>query len=183
MNTERIKVWDLPVRLFHWSLVASFVVAVATSESERWRDVHVTAGYTIAGLVAFRLLWGLVGSRHARFADFIPSPSRLKGYLASLLQGRPAHYVGHNPAGAVAILALLACAALAALSGWMTYEEIGGGRIAHAMEEVHEFFGNAMLALVGIHLAGVAVSSLLHRENLVRAMITGWKQRHESTAG
>ena len=184
MNTnERIKVWDLPVRLFHWSLAASFVVAIATSESERWRDIHVNAGYTIAGLVAFRLIWGLVGTQHARFTDFLPTPSRLFSYLKSLLRGQPEHYVGHNPAGAIAILAILASAALAALTGWMTYEEIGGARLAHFMEEIHEFFGNAMLVLVGVHLAGVVVSSLLHRENLVRAMITGWKQRHESAAG
>ena len=182
MTNDRIKVWDLPTRLFHWSLAASFTIAYLTSESERWRDLHVNAGYAVAGLIAFRLVWGLVGTRHARFADFFPTPSRLKAYLGSLLAGRPQHYVGHNPAGALAIFALLALGALAAASGWATYEELGG----EWLEEVHEFFANAMLFVVGVHLAGVFVGSLLHRENLVRAMITGWKEKpaaHENPAG
>lgn len=182
MTTEnRIRVWDLPTRLFHWLLAASFVVAIATSESEHWRDIHVMAGYAMAGLIGFRLLWGFVGSAHARFADFWPTPSKVIAYLRSLATGHPQHYEGHNPAGALAIFALLAGGLAAAATGWAAYNEIGG----HFVEETHEALGNGMMLLVGIHLAGVVVGSLLHRENLVAAMITGWKARRadESAAG
>jgi cytochrome b len=183
---NRIRVWDLPVRLFHWSLAASFIIAFLTSESERWRDTHVLAGYVMAGLILFRVIWGFLGSTHARFADFLPTPSKLKIYMKSLFSGRPEHYVGHNPAGAIAIIALLILGLVSVTTGWVTYEEIGGSRIAKWMEELHEGAANAMMLVVGIHLAGVVVSSWLHHENLVRAMITGWKKpapTHESSAG
>jgi cytochrome b len=177
-HASAIRVWDLPTRLFHWSLVASFVVALATSESERLVDIHTLAGYAMAGLIGFRLLWGFVGGRHARFADFWPTLGKLKTYITSLLAGRPQHYLGHNPAGAVAIFLLLGFGALAAASGWAMQAQVGG----HAMEEVHEFAGHGMMVLVAIHLAGVMVSSWLHRENLVKAMITGWK-KHATVTG
>ncbi len=185
MKTEAkpVRVWDLPTRAFHWSLVASFAIAYITSESEKLRDIHVVAGYTLAGLIAFRLLWGFVGGAHSRFADFLPTPKKVMDYLRSLVNGNPQHYLGHNPAGALAIFALLGCGAVAAASGWAAYNDLGG----HFMEELHELAANGMMAIVAIHIAGVIVSSWLHRENLVRAMITGWKiQRsdtHENPAG
>jgi cytochrome b len=174
MNTDTtpVRVWDLPTRLFHWSLVASFATAFLTSESEKLRDVHVLAGYSLAGLVVFRLLWGFIGGTHSRFADFLPTPRKVIDYLKSLVDGEPQHYVGHNPAGAVAIFALLGLGFAAAASGWAVYEDMGG----HFMEELHEVAANGMMAVVVIHIAGVIVSSWLHKENLVRAMITGWKK-------
>jgi len=182
-DSQSIHVWDLPTRLFHWSLAASFAIAFATSESEKLRDIHVVAGYSLAGLIAFRLLWGFVGGSHSRFADFLPTPAKVMGYLRSLARGRPQHYLGHNPAGAVAIFLLLAFGIATAASGWATYEELGG----HFMEELHEVAANGMMAVVAIHVAGVIVSSWLHRENLVLAMITGWKKMrgtpHENPAG
>ncbi|OHC64381.1 MAG: hypothetical protein A3H93_04915 [Rhodocyclales bacterium RIFCSPLOWO2_02_FULL_63_24] len=168
----RLRVWDLPTRLFHWLLVASFITAFVTSESEKLRDIHVVAGYTLAGLLVFRLVWGFVGSGYSRFAQFLPTPQKLVDYLKSLMEGRPQHYVGHNPAGAVAIFLLLGCGLVASLSGWATYEDLGG----HFMEELHEGAANGMMAIVVIHVAGVVVSSWLHQENLVLAMITGWKK-------
>jgi cytochrome b len=179
INTEKTRVWDLPTRLFHWSLAISFVLAFLTSESERWRDIHVQAGYAMAILIGFRLIWGFVGSTHSRFSDFLPTPAKLKAYLGSLMAGRPEHYVGHNPAGAVAIFALLGLGLASAASGWVIYQDMGG----HFMEELHEVAANGMMGVVGIHLLGVLVSSWLHHENLVRAMITGWKAKRESTAG
>lgn len=167
----RIRVWDLPTRVFHWSLAASFAGAWLTAESERWRDVHIVLGYLLAGLIVFRLIWGVVGSRHARFASFAFPPSRVVGYLKSLFKGAPEHHAGHNPAGALAIFGLLALGLAAAASGYALHVELGG----EWMEDLHEGAANAMLGLVVIHLAGVLVSSLLHRENLPRAMITGWK--------
>ena len=166
-----ILVWDLPVRVFHWLLVLCFVGLTLSGDSERWRLPHVVLGTTVGGLVVFRLLWGLVGTRHARFADFVRGPRAVARYVGSMLDGRPEHHAGHNPAGAVAIVALLVLAAVAALTGWASYQELGG----EWLEEVHEGAANLMLAVVGVHLAGVLVGSWLHRENLVRAMFTGRK--------
>lgn len=103
-ESGRTLVWDAPVRVFHWLLAISFAVAYLSAESERWGLVHVTAGYTMAGLVAFRVVWGLVGTRHARFTDFVRGPRAVLGYLRSLVTGRPQHHAGHNPAGALAII-------------------------------------------------------------------------------
>ena len=168
---ERILIWDLPTRIFHWTLAASFAGAFVTAESERWRDVHVMLGFTVLGLVAFRLCWGFVGTRYARFAQFVRGPAAIVRYLKSLLMRRPEHHFGHNPAGAVAILALLGLAVLVGASGWLIYADAGGD----FLEEVHEGISFAMLAVVGVHVAGVLMSSLLHRENLVRAMFDGRK--------
>ena len=166
-----VKVWDIAVRLFHWSFALCFAGAWLTAESERFRDVHVFLGYTMLGLVAFRLLWGFVGPRHARFTSFVRGPAAVARYLRSLVHGRPEHHLGHNPAGAVAIVLLLAFAVLAGASGWAVYNDVGG----EWLEESHEFLAGAMLAVVGVHLAGVAVASWLHRENLVASMLTGRK--------
>lgn len=169
--TVRILVWDAPVRVFHWLMVACFATAYLTAETERWRLLHVTAGYTMAGLVAFRLLWGLFGTRHARFASFVRGPQAVLRYLKSLVVRHPVPHVGHNPAGAVAILLLLGLTLLSTASGYAIYNELG----PEALEEVHEFAGNTMLVVVIAHVAAVLLSSRLHGENLVRAMLTGFK--------
>lgn len=169
---QRVLVWDLPTRLFHWLLAASFAGAWLTGDSERWRDLHVVLGYTFAGLIAFRLLWGFAGSRYARFSSFVTGPWAIARYLRSLFSRSPEHHVGHNPAGGWAVLAMLALGVATALSGFTTYNDFGG----HFMEELHEAAAGAMLALVLVHIAAVALSSLLHRENLVLAMISGFKR-------
>ncbi len=168
----KVLVWDAPTRVFHWALALSFAGAFLTAESERWRDVHVVLGYTVVGLVAFRLIWGVIGSRYARFRSFAYGPRAVYEYLKSLLTGKPRHYLGHNPAGSLVIYALLLLALATGITGYVHYNELGG----KWMEELHEGFAYAMLALVGIHIAGVVVSSLLHRENLVSAMVTGYKR-------
>jgi cytochrome b len=164
-------VWDAPVRVFHWLLVLSFAGAYVTAESERWRLVHVTLGYTVGGLVVFRALWGLVGTRHARFAAFVRGPRAALVYLGSLWRRAPEHHSGHNPAGALAIVALLGLAGTTVGFGWATYEDLGGEWLAR----VHALAGNLMLTVVGVHVAGVATGSWMHRENLVRAMFSGRK--------
>jgi cytochrome b len=166
-----ILVWDAPVRVFHWLMVLCFAGAYLTAEEDSLRLVHVTLGYTMGGLVAFRLAWGLVGSRYARFSDFIRGPGAAMRYLRSLLSGRPEHYLGHNPAGALAIIALLGATVLLVATGWATDSHIGGD----ATEELHEVIANIMLVIVIVHVAAVLASSWLHRENLIGAMIHGHK--------
>ena len=171
-GTRSILVWDLPVRLFHGLLALSFAGAWLSAESERWRALHVTLGYTLAGLLVFRVLWGLIGTRYARFTDFVRGPAAIRRYLVGLLRGQPEHAVGHNPAGALAILALLALGAASAISGWAVYNQLGG----EWLEEAHEIAASLMLAVVGVHILGVLVASRLHRENLAASMITGRKR-------
>lgn len=171
IETTSVRVWDAPVRVFHWLLVLCFAGAYLSAESERWQLVHITLGYTMAGLIAFRVLWGLVGTRYARFGQFVRGPGAVLRYLRSLRSRAPEHHLGHNPAGAWAIVLILLAGGALTLSGWANYNEIGGNWI----EELHEVLGNGMLLLVGVHVAGVVVSSRLHRENLVRAMVTGRK--------
>jgi cytochrome b len=169
---QPILVWDVPTRLFHWLLAAGFAGAWLTSESERLAAIHVACGYALLGLIGFRLVYGLVGSRYARFSEFVRGPGAVLSYLKSLLTSQPQHFVGHNPAGAVAIVLLLALGLGAGASGLAMYNDLGG----EWLEEVHEACANAMLAVVVIHVLGVIVSSVLHKENLARAMVTGRKE-------
>jgi cytochrome b len=171
-SKTKILVWDAPVRVFHWLMVLSFAGAYITAESERWRLLHVSLGYTLGGLVAFRLIWGVLGTRYARFASFVRGPSAVRRYLSSILRGRPEHHVGHNPAGAVAIVLLLLMSAATFVTGWANYNELGGAWL----EALHEGVANFMLAVVGVHVAGAVVASWLHRENLVRSMLNGRKE-------
>jgi len=173
---REVLVWDLPTRLFHWLLAASFLGAYVISEGERWRAIHAMLGYTAAGLIAFRLLWGVVGTRYARFTGFAWAPRAVGEYLRSLLTATPRHYVGHNPAGSWAIIALLAGVAATAATGWAVFNDVGPGW----MEDAHEVLANATIALVAFHVAAVVVSSLLHRENLARAMVTGVKRARDA---
>jgi cytochrome b len=166
-----IRVWDLATRLGHWLLAASFVVAWLTAEREAWRLVHVRAGYAMLAVIAFRLVWGFAGTRHARFAAFVFPLRAAVDYAAGLLRRRPPHYTGHNPLGSWSIFALLALGIAACVSGVMEYEEWAGRWIGDA----HEALSIVMLWVVVLHLAGVAVSSAVHRENLVAAMVTGRK--------
>jgi cytochrome b len=177
-STSKILVWDLPVRLFHAMLALSFAGAWLTAESERWRDLHLMLGYTAGALVVLRLAWGIVGTRHARFASFVRGPRRVFGYLRALASGRPEPSVGHNPAGGWAIVALLALTLAVVLTGLAVEADAG----PKALEELHEGLAVAMLSAVGLHLLGVFVGSVAHRENLVGAMITGRKRGSPSEA-
>jgi cytochrome b len=165
----KVLIWDAPVRVFHWLMVLSFAGAWLTAESERWRLAHVTLGYTMAGLVAFRILWGWIGTRHARFSSFVHGPAAAARYLRSLARRRPEHHAGHNPAGALAIVALLAMTLVVAASGWATYAQLG----SDWWEELHEGAANLMLGIVAVHVGAVLLASWLHRSNLIATMVTG----------
>ncbi|HVI31034.1 cytochrome b/b6 domain-containing protein [Phenylobacterium sp.] len=172
MDQPSIRVWDPLVRLFHWSLAASFAVAWLTADA--WEDLHRWAGYAAAALIVFRLVWGLVGPRYARFRQFVRRPGATAAYLAAMLQGREPRHLGHNPAGAAMIVALLAVLGVTALTGWLYTTDAFWG--AEWVEETHEAAASLMLLLVIGHIAGVTLASLRHRENLASAMLTGRKR-------
>ncbi|HZX28126.1 MAG TPA: cytochrome b/b6 domain-containing protein [Telluria sp.] len=169
---KRILVWDAPVRVFHWLAVLCFFGAYFTAEEDGLRLVHITLGYTLAGLVVFRLVWGVIGSRYARFSEFVHGAGAVRDYVSAMARRQPVHYTGHNPAGALAILALLGLALVLTATGVALYLDIGGDVI----EETHEVLGNVMLGLVIAHILAVIISSRLHHENLVAAMLNGHKE-------
>ncbi len=207
MNNE-VRVWDLLIRIFHWSLVIGFSIAYLTGEEES--NLHIYSGYTVLGLIIFRILWGFVGTRYARFSDFVYSPKAVYQYVKSLVGQKPKHYLGHNPAGGWMVIAMLLTLFVVSFSGLKLYAvEEGLGPLAGSLpavtlvspayadddgdeeeegegkgeegeefwEEIHEASANFMLFLIFLHIAGVVVSGRLHRENLIKAMITGRKSR------
>ena len=192
-QTEFVPVWDPLVRVFHWSLVGFFLLAYVTEDE--LLTVHIYAGYVAAGLIVFRLVWGLIGTRHARFTDFVTGPAGLIRYLGQLVAGQAPRYLGHNPAGAAMIIALLVSVALTAFTGMALIAGDGSGPLANTifatlagktLKEAHEFFANLTLFLVILHIGGVVLASLVHRENLARAMVTGLKRSEppaETAAG
>ncbi|MBS1138723.1 MAG: Cytochrome bacterial [Proteobacteria bacterium] len=169
---QKILVWDWPVRLGHWLMVGGFALAWLTSESETFRLVHAISGGVVVAVALFRIPWGFIGSRYARFDDFVRGPNAVIDYLRSLLRLQPAHQTGHNPAGGWAIMLLLLLAIATGVVGWAMYNELGG----EWLEDLHEGLAVAMLTVVIVHVAGVVSGSLMHGENLIRAMATGQKQ-------
>jgi cytochrome b len=167
-----VKIWDVFVRMFHWSLATLFIVAYATGdEIER---VHIAAGYAIAGLLALRIVWGFFGPRHARFANFVRPPREVLAYLRDVVLLRAPRYLGHNPAGGAMIIALIAMLAATCITGYMMTTDTFWG--AKWVEGVHETLANLTVGLIILHVLGVLVASFEHRENLVKAMITGRKR-------
>jgi cytochrome b len=167
-----IRVWDPLVRVFHWALASSF--AVAWLSVEHFERLHDWAGYLAGALVAARVVWGFVGPRYARFAQFVRSPRTVAGYLKAIAEGSERRFLGHNPAGGAMIVVLLAAMAATAASGWLlTTDALWGSSEA---ELVHTILAHGLLLLVLAHLMGVALASVRHRENLVRAMVAGVKR-------
>jgi len=166
------KVWDIAVRWFHWSLVLSFAAAWATGDE--WARGHEVLGYAILALVAARLVWGIAGTRYARFWQFVRRPRAVLDYLRSMLSGNEPRYLGHNPAGGAMVVALLTALVATGVTGWMMSLDAFWG--VAWVEETHEALASLMLAMVGVHVAGVVLASLRHHENLVRAMIDGRKR-------
>lgn len=167
-----VRVWDPLVRVFHWSLVLGF--AVAWFSANRAEDLHVWAGYAAGGLILMRLVWGVLGSRYARFTSFVRGPGGVLAYLRAIVQGREARHIGHNPAGGVMVLALMAGVLGLGVTGWMQFTDTWYGE--DWVTKLHSLIAHGLVVLIGLHLAGVAVASVRHRENLVRAMVTGQKR-------
>lgn len=172
MNGIVIKVWDLWVRIGHWLLVLSIAAAWLTRHGgER---LHEWLGYTAMAVVAVRLVWGCIGSSHARFKDFVYKPKAVINYARALRQHDEQHYVGHNPLGGYMVLALLVTVALTSISGWLyTTDRFWG---IEWVGETHELLSNALLALIALHIGGVLFASYRERENLVAAMFHGRKR-------
>jgi len=173
IQRHRVSVWDPFVRVFHWSLVLAGIVAWISAEERAM--LHEQTGYFILVLVGLRVIWGLVGSEHARFGNFLYGPRRTLAYLKRLGAGKPEHFVGHNPLAGWMVVALLCGMLATAVSGFL----MGTGD-AGALEDLHEAFANLTLLLVLVHLGGVVFSSVLHRENLIGAMLTGSKLRRNT---
>ncbi len=170
--TATVPVWDPLVRLFHWTVVAGCVLNLFVVEDGGL--AHKVIGYAVAAALAIRLVWGFVGTPHARFSDFVPTPSRLAAYLAALARGREPRMLGHNPAGAVMMLALMALLAGVSVTGWMMGLDAFWG--ADWLEELHETLANGILVLALFHAAAALFESWRHRENLVWSMVTGRKK-------
>lgn len=174
-----VRVWDPFLRAFHWSLVAAFVVAFATHE-DGFSLIHLIAGYVIAGLVAFRIVWGFVGSGPARFTDFVRGPRPTFRYLRGLATGTATRSIGHNPAGGAMAVAMLFLLTVCCVSGWLMTTR--GYYADETLERIHDLSVDILLICILIHLIGVIVSSVAHRENLVKAMITGRKLAGRNTS-
>ena len=204
-NNTRLAVWDPLVRFGHWALVIAFAVAYLSGEEEgETSELHEWAGYIVGGIVVWRVVWGLIGPRYARFSDFVTGPSESLRYLVSLMTGHAKRYVGHSPAGGAMVVALLLSLALTVVTGLIADQGEGkassgqgrAGIVAQAFAdeergtragqrsegnesaigEAHAALANITLALIVFHILGVALTSFVHRENLVRAMITGEKR-------
>lgn len=184
MNARRIRVWDLPTRLFHWLLAASVVAAVVTAKiGGSLIDWHGRIGLLIVGLLAFRLAWGVAGSTYARFAQFAPTPARIGAYLRGERCGE-----GHNPLGALSVFALLGFLLAQALTGLFANDDIAfsgplyhlaGSAWSRRLTGLHHLLANGLMILVGLHVAAIVFYAVVRKRNLVRPMITGWKDDGE----
>jgi cytochrome b len=167
-----VKVWDPLVRVFHWSLVGLF--AFSYLSGDEWKQAHILSGYAIIGLLAVRTVWGFVGTRHARFSNFIYSPVTTARFMVDTVAMKARRYIGHNPAGGAMVIALLISISGIASTGYMMTTDAYWG--VEWVEEAHELLANLTLGLIVLHVAGVVLASIEHKENLVRAMITGRKR-------
>lgn len=174
---SRVQVWDPLVRILHWTLALACIANLSVLRDAN--ELHEYIGYAALAAVAIRILWGVIGSQHACFGDFIPGPRRLLSYCTQLLRGREPRYLGHNPAGAVMMMMLVLLVVIASLSGWMMGTDRFWG--VEWVETLHETAANLILASTVLHVMGAVVESIRHRENLILSMITGCKRAPEGS--
>ncbi len=185
---RRVYVWDIPTRLFHWSLLALVVIAWLTGEGEGTTAAyHRYAGEAIAGLLVFRFIWGFIGGERARFADFAAGPSAVVAHVRDLLANQPKRHLGHNPLGGLAVFLLLATVAAVVVTGLFSGGEDNAGPFAGIwgleLSEAHEVLFRVLQGLVVVHVLGVVVETLKAKDALVPAMITGVKRRRSDEPG
>ena len=172
-NHKTVLVWDLPVRIFHWLLAISFFGAWLTAESEGYEMMHYAFGYTAGLLVLFRIIWGLIGSRYARFSDFIKGPKAIFHHVTNMIKGKfDETYLGHNPAGALVMVGLMLLTLATVTTGYLNLSELLG----ESGEEVHEGIATIMMTVVVVHIAAAIIMSFIQKENLPKAMVTGRKK-------
>lgn len=183
-ENKAVPVWDIPVRLFHWTLVLLIAFSWLSSEMD-WMTWHMYSGYTILALILFRILWGFVGSTHARFSDFIYGPRALIGYIKTLPLRTAAKFAGHNPLGGISVVLILLCVLAQAGTGLFANDDIinEGPLFKHVSKElsdwlttIHKYNFNLLLVLIGVHVAAVLYYLIWKSENLVKPMFTGRKQ-------
>ena len=176
---NKIKVWSLSVRTLHWGLAVTFAVAFYTRHLELMRDIHVQAGYGAGAILAARWLIGFIARDHSGFRRFPLNIKQAAIYLYGLFSGKAKRYLGHNPAGSVAIYLMLSLGMMSVLTGYMSFNDIALPFLGDwvTIKEAHETLANFWAITIVIHVAGVVVASLAHRENLVTAMVTGNKVR------
>lgn len=201
-NPATVRIWDPLVRVLHWSLVVGVGLAFLTAET--WQETHEAVGYVIGGIVALRVLWGFVGSQHARFSDFVYGPTAVGSYLQKLLTFKGRRYLGHSPAGGAMVVGILALLTVIVSTGIATEirtenapsvaaaassgdQKIAGGQkdeeeSESILGEIHEAAANLLIVLVALHIGGVLLASLVHRENLVAAMFNGHKRPNNKAA-
>ena len=213
-DMKTVKVWDIFVRIFHWTLVGCMIGLYLSGDE--FEGVHISLGCFVTGLILLRVIWGFIGTKHARFGDFLCPPTKIYQYLKGLINGNPIHYLGHNPAGGLMIIVMLLFLLVTAFTGLKTLGSEGKGplanngisifRYAYAdddsdddqtyktgdhhknqreefWEDIHEAMTSFMIFLIIFHLAGVVVSSWIHKENLILAMVNGRKKTLESSQG
>jgi cytochrome b len=172
--TASKRVWDPLVRVFHWSLVACVLLNLFVVDDGE--DLHQWLGYAASALVAVRVVWGFIGPRHARFADFFPTPRRVVNHVRALMGGEPEHHWGHNPLGALMVLGLLAMVLSLGLTGWMQTLDAFWG--VEWLMDLHEGLGEWLLPMVGLHAGATIIMGRIERTRLVKAMVTGVKERY-----
>ncbi|GAB2905622.1 cytochrome b/b6 domain-containing protein [Uliginosibacterium flavum] len=183
-KTRRIKLWDLPLRLFHWALLICVAGAIASIEIGENVEVHQYFGYAILSLLIFRVIWGVVGGSHARFVSFIRGPGTVLDYLKRMKEHKGPS-IGHNPLGALSVLGMLAALFVQATSGLFLTDEIMfeaplfkyiSGATASLLAEIHEINAAIIFTLIGLHLAAILFYRFIKRENLITPMVTGNKE-------
>ncbi|MBX5173090.1 cytochrome B [Rhizobium sp. NZLR1b] len=169
---KSVKVWDPIVRIFHWTIVTACTLNLfILEEGKYW---HRITGYVVAGAIIVRLVWGLVGTKHARFTEFFPTPRKVKDQISGIIQRKEKRYLGHNPLASVMMLLLIALLGATALTGWMTTWDAFWGE--KWLEQLHGTIANSIMVLVFVHAGAAIVESWRHRENLVWSMVTGRKK-------
>jgi cytochrome b len=171
---ESRPVWDRFVRVFHWTVVICVVLNYFVLEEGEWP--HEWTGYLAAAFVTARIAWGFVGSRHARFADFFPTPARLREHLRAMRTGQPEHHWGHNPMGAIMMLLLMMLVLSLGLTGWMQGTDAYFGE--DWLQNLHKYLADALVISAGLHAAAAIAMGRLERTRLVKAMVTGVKERY-----